>query len=152
LGEFSHYDGNFFGNFWKHLFWSINWKKFAKILENFAKLSKPQIFYKKTLVTSSVLFWVNFHTVLKQKISGAICTKLFLEVFGKSCGFLHVDPCPKWHGFMSTMLGDLCDPVAIFINCWLCPQLGWNLEKLLKLSIIHFQCTHDQSTVITMLI
>jgi hypothetical protein len=122
--------------------------KFWKILPNFQNYKC----FLKILVTSSVLFWVNFHTVLKQKKLGANCTKLFLEVFGKSCGFLHLDPCPKWHGFMSTMLGDLCDPIAIFIICKLRPQLGWNLVKLPKLSLIHHQCTHDRSTVITMLL
>ncbi len=151
MGEFSHYGGNFFGNFWKHHFWSINWKKFAKILEKFAKLSKLQIFIKKPWLHVVFFFgWISHHAETK-KIQCELYI-FFLEVFGKSCGFLQVDPCPKWHGFMSTMLGDLCDPVAIFINCWLCPQLGWNLVKLPKLSLIHHQCTHDQSTVITMLI
>jgi len=128
-----------FWKFWKHFFWSVNWKK--KLLKFWKKLPNFQNnnFKKKNLVTSSVLFWVNFHCAETKKIRCEVC-----KVFGKSCGFLQVDPCPKWHGFLSTMLGDLCDPVSTFIICRLRPQLGWNLVKFPKLSLIHHQCTHDQ--------
>jgi len=83
--------------FWKFSIFlkkSVNWKRLLKFWKFCQTFKTTNVFFK-TLVTSSVLFWVNFHTVMKQKKSGANCTKLFLEVFGKSCGFLHVDPCPK---------------------------------------------------------
>jgi hypothetical protein len=63
-----------------------------KLLKCWKKLPNFQNnnFLKKNLVTSSVLFWVNFHCAETKKIRCEVC-----KVFGKSCGFLQVDPCPK---------------------------------------------------------
>jgi hypothetical protein len=57
---------NVFGNFWKQIFWSVNWKKIAKILEKIAKILKPQ-FFKKNLGYKYCVFLGEFSLCVEAK-------------------------------------------------------------------------------------